>query len=69
VGGAEPLVARLHSNAPLSEGRRYRIGFGFDSVHLFDAETGGRVHGWDEAVGAAIPPVVTGQEADRITKG
>ncbi|NDL59043.1 ABC transporter ATP-binding protein [Phytoactinopolyspora mesophila] len=52
VGGPAPLIARLHANYPLDDGARYRIGFRLQDLHLFDAESGQRVPGWDAATGA-----------------
>jgi ABC-type sugar transport system ATPase subunit len=48
VGNADPLIARLHANVPLTEGGTYRLGSNLTDFHLFDAETGLRVSGWDQ---------------------
>jgi ABC-type sugar transport system ATPase subunit len=63
VGNTDPLIARLHANVPLSEGGSYRLGTNLTDLHLFDAETGLRVTGWDQTA-----PVAPGND-HHIVKG
>jgi ABC-type sugar transport system ATPase subunit len=49
IGDSEPLVARLHANVLLEEGHQYNLGFELKDLHIFDAESGMRLPGWDGA--------------------
>ncbi|QVQ52594.1 ATP-binding cassette domain-containing protein [Spiractinospora alimapuensis] len=56
LGTANPLVARVHANTPVTVGQTPRFGVRTTDIHLFDADTGLRVAAWDDAVPAAEAP-------------